>query len=468
MRREIRRYVENDVTGPDEALDAGDAEAIRARCREEFERGISELLEAAPPAAVAPRRRRMGQELYAGPLGLAFGFLHIHERTGEREAIERAADYLDVALEAMERSSVPRPEEWLSFHASGGLPAVAAVVRDRLGDSAASKQHLEDFRRVAECAAKTDFPTEDLLWGRGGFSIGAAFLRARLGEASVRDELVAAALARTIETGRRHAREHAPDLTPGAHGCPPLLYINFDRFMMECFARSAMGSRSRPARGLAAVAARVVMWIGERTEHLSHRYDIGLVHGLPGALYLMLQFPELLAGHAATNEVRASLDCLADCIDAERGMLELLPSRHSEPEKCTDKIHWCNGTTGAVFLFARAYELFREPAYLDAARRAAEQVWRYGLLRKGNGLCHGIAGNAYAFLSLYRASSEKRQLDRALHFARFTWTDRITREQRASDRPWSLYEGRMGTLCFYLDCLDPARARFPAFEVDAP
>ncbi|MCP3985832.1 MAG: lanthionine synthetase, partial [bacterium] len=92
-------------------------------------------------------------------------------------------------------------------------------------------------------------------------------------------------------------------------------------------------------------------------------------------------------------------------------------------------------------------------------------VWRYGLLSKGNGICHGVAGNGYAFLSLYRAASEERQLDRALHFARFSWSTRVTEQQRTSARPWSLYEGRLGTLCFYLDCLEPDRARFPAFEV---
>lgn len=26
-------------------------------------------------------------------------------------------------------------------------------------------------------------------------------------------------------------------------------------------------------------------------------------------------------------------------------------------------------------------------------------IWKYGILKKGFGLCHGISGNAYAFLS---------------------------------------------------------------------
>ena len=40
-------------------------------------------------------------------------------------------------------------------------------------------------------------------------------------------------------------------------------------------------------------------------------------------------------------------------------------------------------------------------------------VWRFGLLKKGYGLCHGAAGNAYAFLALYRHTQEPKHLYRA-------------------------------------------------------
>jgi hypothetical protein len=43
-------------------------------------------------------------------------------------------------------------------------------------------------------------------------------------------------------------------------------------------------------------------------------------------------------------------------------------------------------------LFCRAYEVFRHQRYLDAALAAGDVVWQRGLLKKGLGLCHGIAG----------------------------------------------------------------------------
>jgi hypothetical protein len=35
----------------------------------------------------------------------------------------------------------------------------------------------------------------------------------------------------------------------------------------------------------------------------------------------------------------------------------------------------------------------------EVIQRALDHVWKYGVLKKGFGLCHGISGNAYAFLS---------------------------------------------------------------------
>jgi hypothetical protein len=469
------RYVENDVLPEQETLAAPAVDAIRARCARELEEGIRSLVEASPPR-IPNRDRRLagGPTLYLGLLGQAFGFLHLFERSQSSEHLDLARRYLAAASRALEHSTFPKPEEWLSFHGTGGLPAVAAVVHDRLGNASERDRHLEHYGRLAERAADPDFPSEDLLWGRGGFLFGAAFLRARLGDGSVPEARIAGALEAMLETGRRRAHAHARHLTPGPHGRPPLVYTNLNAFVMECFARGFVPGRSWLSRGLARAVGHGLVLAGARSYGFRHRYDLGLVHGIPGNLYLMMHFPELLRAGAGWNDVRATLDCLSHYVDAERGMLELLPSPYSDalhrrvgsPE-FTERVHWCSGSPAAVFLFVRAYEVFGTEAYLEAARRAAEHVWRYGLLRKGNGICHGIAGNGYAFLTLHRATSDAHALDRALHFARFTWDERVTREQRAPDRPWSLYEGAMGTLCFYRDCLDPARSRFPAFEVQA-
>lgn len=59
------------------------------------------------------------------------------------------------------------------------------------------------------------------------------------------------------------------------------------------------------------------------------------------------------------------------------------------------------------------WQVFKEEKYLKEAADCAEVIWQRGLLRKGYGLCHGTAGNGYAFLSLYQQTQEKKYLYRA-------------------------------------------------------
>ena len=50
----------------------------------------------------------------------------------------------------------------------------------------------------------------------------------------------------------------------------------------------------------------------------------------------------------------------------------------------------------------RAYNVFGDEKYRTAALKCGECIWRKGLLKKGPGICHGIAGSGYAFLVLFR------------------------------------------------------------------
>jgi hypothetical protein len=67
-------------------------------------------------------------------------------------------------------------------------------------------------------------------------------------------------------------------------------------------------------------------------------------------------------------------------------------------------VQWCHGAAGVALVMVKAYEVFSQRAFLDAARQACEVVWERGLLRKLS-LCHGVAGNLYAFLALRRAEA---------------------------------------------------------------
>lgn len=59
------------------------------------------------------------------------------------------------------------------------------------------------------------------------------------------------------------------------------------------------------------------------------------------------------------------------------------------------------------------WQAFEVPQYLLDALQCGEVVWHMGLLKKGYGLCHGAAGNAYTFLALYRQTQDPKHLYRA-------------------------------------------------------
>lgn len=113
-------------------------------------------------------------------------------------------------------------------------------------------------------------------------------------------------------------------------------------------------------------------------------------------------------------------------------------------------------------------QVFRDDEFLEAAIDAAEVVWNRGLLKRV-GVCHGISGNAYVFLSLYRLTGKMEFLYRAKAFACFL-LDRTHKlisdgEMHGGDSPYSLFEGSGGMAHLFLDMIEPSEARFPAYEL---
>lgn len=128
-------------------------------------------------------------------------------------------------------------------------------------------------------------------------------------------------------------------------------------------------------------------------------------------------------------------------------------------------VHWCHGAPGVIYLMAAAYLRWKDERYLDSCKRAGDLVWRKGLLLKGPGICHGVAGNGYVFLLLYRLTSDIRHLYRAAKFADFMYTPEFKAEARTPDAMYSLYEGIAGTACYLADFIEPQKAHFPFQDV---
>lgn len=66
-----------------------------------------------------------------------------------------------------------------------------------------------------------------------------------------------------------------------------------------------------------------------------------------------------------------------------------------------------------INLFGFESKLTKNPRYLDEINQCCEVTWSCGLLTKGYGLCHGVAGNAYSFLDSFQSTGNSKWLHRA-------------------------------------------------------
>jgi hypothetical protein len=115
----------------------------------------------------------------------------------------------------------------------------------------------------------------------------------------------------------------------------------------------------------------------------------------------------------------------------------------------TIRLQWCHGAPGMVTALG---DMLEE----DLALAGGELTWRAGPLVKGASLCHGTAGNGYAFLTLFERTRDERWLDRARRFAIHS----IAQVERArADHGmgrYSLWTGDLGTALYLADCIDGA------------
>jgi hypothetical protein len=113
------------------------------------------------------------------------------------------------------------------------------------------------------------------------------------------------------------------------------------------------------------------------------------------------------------------------------------------------RTQWCHGAPGIV---ATLGHLLDE----ELAISGGELTWRAGPLRKGANLCHGTAGNGYAFLALLERTGDERWLARARAFGMHAAHQvEQSRAEHGRGRQ-TLWTGDLGTALYLADCVDGA------------
>ncbi|MED6189513.1 LanC-like protein gcl2 [Stylosanthes scabra] len=286
-----------------------------------------------------------------------------------------------------------------------GVCAIGAVAAKLRGDDESLRYYLAHFQKIK---LPKNLPDE-LLYGRVGFLWACLFLNKHLGQGTIPSAYTRVVVDEIINNGRAMGRKMGR--------CP---------LMFE--------------------------WYGEKYW--------GAAHGLAGIMHVLMD-----------------MELKPDEVEDVKGTLKYMihnrfPSGNypaSEDDRKRDVlVHWCHGAPGVALTLVKAAKHFGDKEFLDAAIEAAEVVWNRGLLKRV-GICHGISGNAYVFLSLYQLTKDAKYLYRAKAFACFL-LERAHKlisqgEMHGGDTPYSLFEGQGGMSYLFFDMIDPSQSKFPAYEL---
>jgi hypothetical protein len=116
-------------------------------------------------------------------------------------------------------------------------------------------------------------------------------------------------------------------------------------------------------------------------------------------------------------------------------------------------MQWCHGAPGVVTAmadFPRQISIELDSMLLGAGNA----VWKAGPLVKGYGLCHGTAGNGYAFLKLYERTGDPLWLERARSFAIHSIEQRRQMRERYGQGRHTLWTGDAGLAVYIWHCIN--------------
>ncbi|KAA8546777.1 hypothetical protein F0562_003206 [Nyssa sinensis] len=339
--------------------------------------------------------------IYTGLLGTAFTCLRSYEATGSQQDLLLCADIVDTCTSVARAST----RHMTFLCGRGGVYALGAVVANYRRDHRKRDLFLDLFLEVAQERALPVGPEDggfgmsyDLLYGRAGFLWAALFINKHLGQETLPNDLLMPVVEAVLAGGRAGASDNTT--------CP-LMY----------------------------------RWHGTRY--------FGAAHGLAGILQVLLHLP---LSKEDAEDVKGTLRYMMSNRFPHSGNY---PSSEGNPRD--NLVQWSHGATSMAITLCKASQVFpTEREFRDAAIEAGEVVWKSGLVKKV-GLADGVAGNAYAFLSLYRLTGESIYEDRAKAFASFLYHDArklVTGgHSRGDDHAYSLFQGLAGPACLWFDML---------------
>jgi lantibiotic modifying enzyme len=187
---------------------------------------------------------------------------------------------------------------------------------------------------------------------------------------------------------------------------------------------------------------------------------VGAVHGFAGNAAVLIKGRDLLepaVRHSLEADIVRTLSVLA----RRHGALANWPAKlvFADDPPSPMLVQHCHGAPGMVTCLAGLDEPIDELLIAGG-----ELTWRAGPLRKGANLCHGTAGNGYAFLKLLERTGDEMWLARARAFAMHAIVQWETRTAELGRGHYSLGTGDLGLACYLSDCIQE-QAWFPTLDI---
>ena len=203
-------------------------------------------------------------------------------------------------------------------------------------------------------------------------------------------------------------------------------------------------------------------WVWHQDLYVETRCFVGAGHGFAGNIYPILRGSAFLPNSLVQAYTGRAFQTLRALVLSD-GVCANWHAIH-DPVGIAGRlplVQDCHGAPGIVCRLAGAP---KSPDWDDLLAAAGELTWRAGPLVKGPGLCHGTAGNGYAFLKLWTRTADPQWLARARAFAMHA-IGQVEGERRIRGYGrHSLWTGDIGVALYLRSCID-ADSDFPTLDV---
>ena len=191
--------------------------------------------------------------------------------------------------------------------------------------------------------------------------------------------------------------------------------------------------------------------------------QLGAAHGFAGNVFSLLSGIDLLRV-AQREEIieRATRTVVATAVVAGSRANWPVVAGGALSGSQSARTQWCHGAPGIVCSLAA---LPANPALDPILVAGGELTWDAGPLVKGAGLCHGTAGNGFAFLALFARTGDEVWLERARGFAMHALAQLERQREQSGGGHSGLWTGDLGAVLYAWQCItgDPAMPALTAW-----